>query len=92
MFIKTLVTAVIVKGDELNLCQLHQTLLKKDEKRKQSKDKFYSYKFDKNSESAEDRSVHSLGTGKVWVSVLLGPIEEDERKSTINKAFRRFPN
>ena len=35
----TLVTALTAKGDELNLSQLHQTLLNEDEKRKQSKSK-----------------------------------------------------
>ena len=34
-----LVTALTAKGDELNLSQLHQSLLNEDEKRKQSKSK-----------------------------------------------------
>jgi hypothetical protein len=35
----------------------------------------------------DGRSVHALGTGEICITMLLGPKEKDERKSTMTKVL-----
>jgi hypothetical protein len=35
----------------------------------------------------DGRSVHALGTGEISITMLLGPKEKDDRKSTMNKVL-----